>query len=94
MNPPQRREQPAEPSQRPVLQPLRTNDTRTIQVGMGLWAAALVVLVIVQPGADHRWWIWTCVAGLAGGVFGLWYVRRRDRHAPEDPPDDAPSTAG
>lgn len=40
------------------------------------WAIALVVLLCVRsqlPG-DARWWVWTCVAGTAMGLFGLWYV--------------------
>lgn len=66
---------------RPELEPIKTNDRATILVGMGLWAIALIVLLIIQPDPADRWWIWTCVAGLGGGVFGLWYVRRRDRRA-------------
>ena len=41
------------------------------------WAGiALVVLLIVRsyipPG--QRWWIWSALAGLVMGLFGLWYV--------------------
>ncbi|WP_068927708.1 DUF2530 domain-containing protein [Planobispora rosea] len=61
------------------LQPLKTNDTATILAGMALWAVALVVLLILQPDPEDRWWIWTCLSGIGLGVFGLWYVRRRDR---------------
>ncbi len=61
------------------LEPLQTNDTATILVGTALWAIALIVLLIAQPGPGQRWWIWTCVAGIAGGVFGLAYVRRSTR---------------
>ncbi len=61
------------------LEPLQTNDTATILVGTALWAIALIVLLIAQPGPGQRWWIWTCVAGIAGGVFGLAYVRRSAR---------------
>lgn len=53
------------------------------------WLIALVVLLCVGsalPG-DVHWWIWTCVAGLVMGLFGLWYVpflkRRRARFAAE-----------
>ena len=60
--------------------------TATITIG---WAVALVVLLFVRsalPG-DARWWIWTCVTGVAMGLFGLWYVpllkRRRERIAAE-----------
>ena len=37
---------------------------------------ALIVLLAVRsqlPGQD-RWWIWVAVAGVAEGLFGLWYV--------------------
>ncbi len=59
--------------------PLETNDTATILAGTGLWVLALIVLLIMNPSPDHRWWIWTCVAGIAFGLFGCWFVRRRDR---------------
>lgn len=50
-------------------------------VGTVAWAVALVVLLILreQIPADERWWIWTCAAGLAMGLFGLWYVPRLKR---------------
>ncbi|MFC6086940.1 DUF2530 domain-containing protein [Sphaerisporangium aureirubrum] len=63
----------------PDLAPLKTNDAATILAGTGLWAVALIVLLIVQPGPDRQWWIWTCVAGIGLGLFGVWHVRRRDR---------------
>jgi hypothetical protein len=58
--------------------------TATVTIG---WALALVVLLFVRSAlpADVRWWIWTCVTGVAMGLFGLWYVpflkRRRARIA-------------
>lgn len=51
--------------------------TGTITAG---WAIALVASVVASatgalpPGA--QWWPWTCVTGLAMGLFGLWYVPR------------------
>ena len=50
-------------------------------VGTAGWAVALVVLLIVRSSlpADQRWWIWTCVCGLAMGLFALWYVPRLKR---------------
>ena len=62
---------------KPDLEPLKTNDALAVGVGIGLWAVALIVLLIVRPA--QTWWIWTCVAGIGGGLLGLWYVRRRDR---------------
>jgi Protein of unknown function (DUF2530) len=53
----------------------------------GAWAVAFVVLLFVRDAlpAGSRWWVWTCAAGLAMGVFALWYVpvlkRGRDRAA-------------
>jgi ABC-type nickel/cobalt efflux system permease component RcnA len=51
------------------------------------WALALVVVLAIRSvlHTDVRWWVWTCVAGLVMGLFGLWYVpflkRRRERIA-------------
>jgi hypothetical protein len=80
---------------RPDLQPLKTNDTIAILSGTVLWAIALIVLLIMQPDPEHRWWIWTCVAGICGGLFGLWFVRRRDRRGPPPSTDEPiePTTA-
>jgi len=72
------------------LEPLQTNNTATFLVGIALWAVALVVLLIVQPDPEHRWWIWTCVVGIGGGVFGLWYSRRFDRSQPRPPATPQP----
>jgi hypothetical protein len=58
----------------------------TVVVTLG-WVVALVVLLAIRGvlPADARWWVWTCVAGVAMGLFGLWYVpflkRRRARIA-------------
>ncbi|HZC41980.1 MAG TPA: DUF2530 domain-containing protein [Streptosporangiaceae bacterium] len=66
---------------RPAPPPLEANDelvTGLITIG---WAAALVVVLVLRdqlPQAD-RWWVWTCVAGVVMGLFGLWYVPRMKR---------------
>ena len=58
----------------------------TASITLG-WAIALVVLLCVRGSlpAGQRWWVWACVAGVAMGLFGLWYVpflkRRRARLA-------------
>src|SRR5690349_15097675 len=71
-------ERPERPSPPP---PLEADDQFVIRVGTAGWAIALVVLLIIHgrlpPG--ERWWIWTCVAGLAFGLFAMWYVPRLKR---------------
>ena len=61
--------------------PLEADDQLVIRVITAGWAIALVVLLIFRGSlpAGERWWIWTCVAGLAFGIFGLWYVPRLKR---------------
>jgi uncharacterized protein DUF2530 len=72
------REHAARPAPPP---PLEANDQLVIGIGTAGWAIALVVLLIVRGSlpASDRWWIWTCVAGLAMGLFGFWYVPRLKR---------------
>ena len=64
-------------------------------VGTAAWAVALVVVLIARDAlpAGSRWWVWTCVTGLAMGLFALWYVpvlkRGRQRAAAHrDQPSD------
>jgi hypothetical protein len=60
----------------PAPPPLEGNDQLIATVITVAWAIALVVLLAVRadlPPAS-RWWVWTCVAGLAFGLFGLWYM--------------------
>ena len=61
--------------------PLEANDRLVTGAVSAGWAVALIVLLIVRgdlPAGD-RWWVWTCAAGLAMGLFGLWYVPRLER---------------
>jgi hypothetical protein len=71
----QTRERAERPSPPP---PLEADDVLVVRVITAGWAVALVVLLIVRGSlpAGQRWWVWTCVAGLAFGLFGLWYVPR------------------
>ena len=72
------RERAERPSPPP---PLEADDRLVIRVITAGWAVALVVLLIVRGSlpAGQRWWVWTCVAGLAFGIFALWYVPRLKR---------------
>jgi len=71
-------EQAARPSPPP---PLEANDQMVIWVGTAGWTVALVVLLVIRDSlpADQRWWIWTCVCGIAFGIFASWYVPRLKR---------------
>ena len=61
--------------------PLEANDRLVTVTGTAGWTLALIVLLVVRGSvpADDRWWIWTCAAGLAKGLFALWYVPRFKR---------------
>ena len=69
------------PARRPAPPPLEANDELVTAVITAGWAVALVVLLVLrdQLPAGERWWIWTCLAGLVMGLFGLWYVPRLKR---------------
>ncbi len=69
---------------RPDPPPLRTNDRAAILVGMAVWAILLIVALLMRSWLDERgrgWWVWTPVAGLVLGCYGLYYVWRRDQRA-------------
>jgi len=65
----------------PSPPPLEANDQFVTAIITAGWAVALVVLLVLrdQIPPDERWWLWTCAAGLAMGLFGLWYVPRVKR---------------
>jgi hypothetical protein len=59
-------------------QPLASDTARMLEIGLVLWAVALMVSLLV-PGlhqGNRQWWPWTCVAGMVGGGLALLYVRR------------------
>jgi hypothetical protein len=62
--------------------PLDVDAVRTVQIGTGLWAVALVATLVARDTlADQgrTWWIWTCVAGVVLGIMGLVVTTRRRR---------------
>lgn len=61
-----------------ALTALQVPTQRVIQVGLVLWALALVVTLLVPAlhEGERDWWPWACVAGLVLGAVGLLYVRR------------------
>jgi hypothetical protein len=69
------------PPRRPAPPPLEANDQQVAGVLTAVWAVALVIVLILRDRlpAGGQWWIWTCVAGVSMGLFGLWYVPRMKR---------------
>ncbi|MDP9428135.1 MAG: DUF2530 domain-containing protein [Actinomycetota bacterium] len=47
---------------------------RVVLAGAALWAAALVVLLLLGNRVD-RMWTWTCVVGIALAAIGLGVMR-------------------
>jgi len=87
------RERAERPSPPP---PLEADDQLVVRVITAGWAIALVVLLIVRGSlpAGERWWVWTCAAGLAFGIFGLWYVPRLQRARARAAAGQAEAAAG
>jgi hypothetical protein len=66
---------------RPAPPPLEANDELVTGIITAGWAVALLVVFLLRGDlpAGMRWWVWTCLAGLVMGIFGLWYVPRHKR---------------
>ena len=61
---------------REVPPPLEGNDRQVAAIGAAAWAVALIVVFALRdqlPRGSH-WWIWTCVAGVGLGLFGVFYI--------------------
>ena len=75
------------PGQMPVeqLQPVSVSMTRIVEIGMGLWAVALAVVLLVPSlhEGSRSWWPWCCVAGIVLGMAGYAYLRRGRGNAAE-----------
>jgi Protein of unknown function (DUF2530) len=55
---------------KPAPPPLQVDTARVVIAGIGLWAVALVVLLVLGDRVD-RMWTWTCVAAIGLGLLGL-----------------------
>lgn len=65
---------------RPKLEPMQINEAKVIWIGIGLWAAAFVILLPFRStliSGGHGWWLYTCLAGAGLGMLGLPMVGRR-----------------
>jgi hypothetical protein len=71
---------PSRRVQRPDPPPLETNDTLVVAVCTALWSVGLVVLGVLRLATDVRvegWWLAMCGCGIALGLVGVRYCRRR-----------------
>jgi uncharacterized membrane protein len=62
------------------VQPLDVSGIPSVIVGIVVWAVALVAVLVFRGDLEddgRGWWLWVTVAGLALGVIGLVYCRRR-----------------
>ena len=70
---------PGPPLGEPAPSPPVTVPSKVVvAVGTAAWSVALVITLLVPAlhTGDRSWWPWTCVTGIALGVFGWWYVGR------------------
>lgn len=61
-------------------EPVDVDGVAVITVGTVLWALAFLVLLPFRSrlaAHDADWWLWTCAAGVALGLYGIAYCRRR-----------------
>jgi hypothetical protein len=64
----------------PPLEPVPNDGIRAIQVGLGLWAVAGVILLVQRDELADRgtqWWLAVCAAGLLIGIVQLAVFSRR-----------------
>ena len=60
--------------------PLDVDGVRTVEVGTVLWLVGFLGLVPFYgtlADSGRTWWLWTCLAGLGLGLFGIDHCRRR-----------------
>ncbi len=64
---------------RPDPAPLEIDDVKVVEVITAAWVLALVVLLVLRlAGEDVRgWWMGMCGYGIALGLYGVRYCRRR-----------------
>ena len=71
------------------IEPLDVDGVRTIAAGTIAWAVAFLVLLVFRDALAEQgrtWWLWTCLVGIALGLGGLEYCRRRHNRLRSQPP--------
>lgn len=79
-------ETPGEPTgSEPGALTLAVRSDRIVLAGLGLWAIALALTLLVPSwhSGDRSWWPWACVTGLVLGGLGWVYLRRGRGNAAE-----------
>jgi hypothetical protein len=64
----------------PHVDALDVDGVTAVAVGTAAWGVALVLCLVLRDrlaDAGHGWWAWVCFAGMAFGLAGLVFVRRR-----------------
>jgi hypothetical protein len=67
---------------------MQTNDRAVVRFGTGVWAVLLVVAIVLHGRLAEQgrgWWVWTPVAAIALGLYGLRYIERRGGDASAAP---------
>lgn len=62
--------------------PLDVDGVRTVAVGTALWLVGFLGLLPFYGTLDEAgrtWWLWTCLAGVGLGLFGIDFCRRHTR---------------
>jgi len=68
----------------PAATPVPLSRTARIGVLTALVALWFVLFLVQLPfygwfdDHGHLWWLWTCLAGGVLGLYGVWFVRKRD----------------
>jgi Kef-type K+ transport system membrane component KefB len=69
------------------LKPMEVDLARIVLVGTVLFAIAAVVLLAMHTSltnSGHGRWPWIAVSGVGLGLFGFYYIVRRDRAIARD----------
>ena len=70
------------------------SETAPVAFGTAVWAVLFVIGLFIRPDladSGRGWWIWSAASGVVLGVFGYWYLRRRQARLLKNPRTPDPS---
>jgi len=70
------------PTRTALRPPVDTDGLRTAIAGTVIWLLAFVGLLPFYGSLEetgHLWWMWTCMAGVGLGLFGIEITHKRAR---------------